>query len=58
MVFAAHDAPTPAGKPVAVPIPVAPVVVWVMFVRTVLTHSVGEDDAGVTVFAVGTVTKT
>ena len=26
-----------------------------MFVRTVLTHSVGEDDAGVTVFAAVTV---
>ena len=30
IVFAAHVAVTPAGNPVAVPMPVAPVVVWVM----------------------------
>jgi hypothetical protein len=30
IVLLAHDAVTPAGNPVAVPIPVAPVVVWVM----------------------------
>ena len=30
IVFAAHAAVTPAGNPVAVPMPVAPVVVWVM----------------------------
>ena len=30
IVLLAHAAVTPAGNPVAVPIPVAPVVVWVM----------------------------
>ena len=45
----AHDADTPAGKPVAVPIPVALVVVCVIFVNAVLTHNVGVLDAEVTV---------
>ena len=31
IVFEAKEAVTPAGKPVAEPMPVAPVVVWVMF---------------------------
>ncbi len=34
---------TPAGNPVAAPIPVAPVVVWVMFVKAVLIHKVGDE---------------
>ena len=42
-------ADTPAGKPVAVPIPVAPVVVWVIAVNAVLIHKVGEDEAAPTV---------
>ena len=41
MVFEAHAAVTPAGKPVAVPMPVAPVVLWVIFVNAVLIHNVG-----------------
>ena len=41
IVLLAHAAVTPEGKPVAVPIPVAPVVVWVMLVSAVLIHSVG-----------------
>ena len=36
---------TPAGNPVAVPIPVAPVVACVIFVNTVLIHKVGVLDA-------------
>ena len=45
-----NKALTPDGSPVATPIPVATVVVWVMFgVSGVLMHSVGEDDAAVTV---------
>ena len=41
IVLLAHDAVTPAGNPVAVPIPVAPVVVWVMAgLSAVLIHSV------------------
>ena len=55
MVFDAHEALTPVGNPVAVPIPVAPVVVWVMFVSAVLIHNVGVDDAAPAVFAVVTV---
>ena len=44
-VFDAHAAVTPAGRPVAVPIPVAPVVVCVIFVNAVLIHSVGAEEA-------------
>ena len=36
---------TPAGNPKAVPMPVALVVVWVIFVNNVFTVSVGVDDA-------------
>ena len=45
IVFDAHAAVTPAGNPVAVPMPVAPVVVRVMFVSAVLTHNVGLEEA-------------
>ena len=50
MVFDAQLAVTPAGKPVAVPIPVAPVVVCVMFVIAVLTQTVCVDEAAPAVF--------
>jgi hypothetical protein len=49
MVFAAHDAVTPAGKPTATPMPVAPVVVCVIAVSGVLIQSVGVDEAALTV---------
>ena len=49
MILDANAADTPAGKPVAAPIPVAPVVVNVIGVRAVLIQSVGEDDAALTV---------
>ena len=45
IVFDAHVAVTPAGRPVAVPMPVAPVVVCVMAVRAVLRHKVGVAEA-------------
>ena len=45
MVFEALAAVTPAGRPVAVPIPVAPVVVCVILVNAVLMHNVGVADA-------------
>ena len=47
MVITSEDqaAETPAGSPVAVPIPVAPVVACVIFVNAVLIHSVGVLDA-------------
>ena len=41
---------TPAGRPDARPIPVAPDVVWVIFVKTVLTHKAGVELAALTVF--------
>ncbi len=51
IVLPAHAAVTPAGKPVAVPIPVAPVVVCVMFVNVVLIHNVGDELAAPAVLA-------
>ena len=45
ITLAAHAALTPAGNPVGAPIPVAPVVLWVMLVIKVPTQSVGDDDA-------------
>ena len=44
-VLLAHDAVTPAGKPVAVPMPVAPVVACVIFVKAVLTQIAGVLEA-------------
>jgi hypothetical protein len=41
ITFEAHAAVTPAGSPVGVPIPVAPVVVLVMAVSAVLIQTVG-----------------
>jgi hypothetical protein len=53
IVLAAHAAVTPAGNPVAAPMPVAPVVVCVILVISVLMHKVGVDDGALTVlFAV------
>ncbi len=50
IVFEAQEALTPAGKFVADPIPVAPVVSIVIFGEiAVLTHNVGELDAAPTV---------
>ena len=46
ITLADHTAVKPAGKPVAVPMPVAPVVVIVIVgVKAVLTVNVGLDDA-------------
>ena len=45
----AHEAVTPVGNPVADPIPVAPVVVWVIDGNTVLIQRV----TGATVVNVG-----
>ncbi len=44
IVLEAHAAVTPAGKPVAVPMPVAPVVAIVMLVSAVLIQRVGVLD--------------
>ncbi len=51
IVLAAQEADTPAGRPVAVPIPLAPVVVCVIAVRAVLMHSVGVEEADPTVLS-------
>ena len=45
IVLLAQAAVTPVGKPVAVPIPVAPVVACVILVKAVLIHNVGVDEA-------------
>ena len=45
IVLEAQAAVTPAGKPVAVPMPVAPVVACVMLVNAVLIQRVGVLDA-------------
>ena len=54
IVFEANAAVTPAGNPVAVPIPVAPVVVWVILVKAVLKHKVGLELAVPTVLSADT----
>ena len=41
MVLVAQATVTPVGNPVAVPIPVAPVVVRVIAVKAVLIHKIG-----------------
>ena len=51
MVLAAQEAVTPAGSPVAVPMPVVAVVVCVIAVRAVLLHRVGVEDADPTVLS-------
>jgi hypothetical protein len=50
IVLDAQLAITPAGKPVATPMPEAPVVVWVIAINGVLMHNVGVEDAALTVF--------
>ena len=52
IVFDAHAADIPAGNPVEVPIPVAPVVVCVILVKAVLIQSVGVEEAAPTVIVV------
>ena len=47
----AQFAVTPAGKPVAVPMPVAPVVACVISINAVLMHNVGVDEAAPAVLA-------
>ena len=44
IVFDAQLADTPAGSPMGVPMPVAPVVVCVIAVSTVLMHNVGVEE--------------
>ena len=51
IVSADHEAVTPAGSPVTVPIPVAPVVVCVIAVNAVLIQSDGVAEGAVTVLS-------
>ena len=51
IVFEAHAAVIPAGNPVADPIPVAPVVVWVISVKAVLIHTLGLELAALAVLS-------
>ena len=55
IVLFAQAALTPVGKPEAEPIPVAPIVVCVIFVNAVLMHCVGVLDAALTVLTAVTV---
>ena len=51
IVLEVQSAVTPVGSPIAAPIPVAPVVVCMIFTKAVLIHSVGFDEAPVVVFS-------
>ena len=57
IVLEAHAAVTPAGKPDGSPIPVAPTVVCVIFVKALFIHKVGVELAAVTVLTEITVTS-
>ena len=50
IVLDAQEAVNPAGSPEAVPMPVAPVVMWVIAIRAVLMHRVGAEEAAEAVF--------
>ena len=51
IVLVAHAAVTPAGKPVAVPIPVALAVLCVILLNVVLIHKLGVLEAALAVMA-------
>ena len=51
IVLDAQVAVTPAGMPLGVPMPVAPVVVCVIAVKAVLMQSVGVEEAAPTVLS-------
>ena len=54
MVLFVHVAVTPVGKLIGVPIPVAPVVEWVIVGSAVLGHKVGVLEAALAVLFAGT----
>ena len=56
IVLEAQEAATPAGKLLATPIPVAPVVLCVTLVIVALAHNIGLDKASLTVLLSFTVT--
>ena len=49
IVFEAYETVTPVGRPVAVPIPVAAIVVCVILVNSLFTQIVGDEDELLTV---------
>ncbi len=51
ITFEAQVAVTPAGRPVGVPIPNAPIVTCVIAVNAVLTHNVGVEEPVPTVLS-------
>lgn len=51
IMLSAQVALTPGGRPEAVPIPVAPVVKWVILVNGVLIQRVGDEDGAPTVLS-------
>ena len=53
-----HEAVTPAGNPVAAPMPVAPVVDIVIFVKAVFTTCEGDEDGLPAVLSVQVVNVT
>ena len=55
ITFDAQVAVTPVGKFVAVPIPVASVVAWLILVNAVLIHNVGVLDDAAAVISAATV---
>ena len=55
ITFDAQVAVTPVGKLVAVPIPVASVVAWLILVNAVLIHNVGVLDGAAAVISAVTV---
>ena len=55
ITFDAQVAVTPVGKLVAVPIPVASVVAWLILINAVLIHNVGVSDGAAAVISSVTV---
>ena len=51
IILEAQVAITPAGRPIAVPIPVAPIVVCVIAVKDELIHTVGVEDGALTILS-------
>ena len=52
IVLEAQVAVTPTGSPAAIPIPVAPIVVWVIAGKTVFIQTDGDVEAALTVLAI------
>ena len=55
MESACHTAETPVGRPLTVPIPVAPVVLCLILGKILFMHKVGDSDAVLAVFEAVTI---